>query len=85
MSIGFSDHVAWQVVGSEAVVIDLRSGSGIGLNGTAAFVWSRLASQPPASIAADLAASFAVTSEAALRDVLSFVEELRRRGLVVDR
>jgi len=85
MSTVYADHVAWQLVGPEAVIVDLRSGCGIGLNPTAAFVWSRLPTDSLPAIANELATRFDVNRASALEDLEGFVESLRSRGLVVER
>jgi hypothetical protein len=75
-------HVAWQMVGDSAVVMDLASGRTVGLNPSASFIWQRLASGAHDRLVEDFAASFRVSSEVAQQDVQRFVDYLEQQNLV---
>ncbi len=75
--------VAWQVIDDEGVVVDLDRGRSLGLNPSGAFILSLLETHDAEAIAAELNRRFQVDLAQARADVAAFVEELRRRGLVV--
>lgn len=75
-------RVAWQLVGDEAVLIDLDRGRALGLNATGSFLWPRLGRRSESELAEDLAAAFDVELESARRDVTLFLVDMRRRGLL---
>ena len=56
----------------------------LGLNPTAALVWSLLEERDAGQMAAAVAERFEIDAETAGRDVREFLELLRARGLVVD-
>jgi hypothetical protein len=75
-------RVAWQAVDSEVVLVDLDQGCAVGLNETASFLWTRLASRSEAELARELAEAFDVTEEQAAADVAAFVSDVAGRGYV---
>lgn len=80
----FADYLAWQRLGDEVVVIDLRSGTAIGLNNSGALIWSLLPDSDEAAIAAALARQFALDEARAIDDVQQFTGMLLSRGLIVE-
>ncbi len=84
MAISISNHIAWQIIDEEAVIVDLRSGVTIGLNPTASFVWSRLSHESPHEIGAELARRYGIDATEAAIDVARFVDDLCNRQLVVE-
>jgi hypothetical protein len=77
------DAAVWREVDGETVILDLASGSYLGLNATGTQLWAALvdgASQ--ADLVTVLVDSFAVDAEQALLDVDRFLETCRARGLV---
>jgi hypothetical protein len=76
--------VAWQTIGDEAVVMSLGEGRVLGLNPTAALVWSLVEERDEDGLVAAVVDRFATGTEAAREDVRSFLSLLRERGLVVD-
>ncbi len=84
MSFRIGPQVAWQIVEGEAIVVDLDSGLTIGLNPTGTFIWSQLQGRSESEIAAATAKEFEVEPDGAMADVHDFVEELRRRRLIVE-
>ena len=76
--------LAWQTIDGEGVVLDLVRGRSLGLNATAALVFSLLESHGEDAIADELARRYPVGPEEARDDVRRFVTLLRERGLVVD-
>ena len=79
-----SPDTAWQVIGDEAVIMNLAGARVLGLNPTAALVWSLLEERDEAAMATAVAERFEIDAETAGRDVREFVALLRERGLVVD-
>lgn len=77
-----ADHLAWQMIGDEAVVIDLRSGTAIGLNKSATLIWTLLTSTDDAEICAELSKKFSIEAERAAGDVREFTSLLSSRGLL---
>lgn len=84
MSYKVGSQVAWQIVDDEAVVIDLASGMTIGLNPTAAFLWSHLAGHSEDELIAALAEEFEIDDATARADVHAFLADMRERKLIED-
>lgn len=76
--------LAWQLVGEEAVLIDLQKGRALGLNETGSFLWPRIEGREEGDLARDLAEAFDVDDTRAQEDVTAFVRMLRERGYVED-
>ena len=55
----------------------------IGLNATATFLWSQLDGGDENALASAIANEFDVSEEAAKGDVRTFVDDMRRRNLIV--
>ena len=79
-----ADHLAWQMIGDEAVVIDLRSGTAIGLNKSATLIWTLLANTDDAEICTEVSKKFAVEAERAASDLREFTSLLSSRGLLFE-
>lgn len=77
-----SSRYAWQVVDGEAIVIDLRTGTARGLNPSGTFIWSRLETHAPETIASELSRRFSVAEDVAAEDVRAFVAALERDGFL---
>jgi hypothetical protein len=75
-------RVAWQIVGEEAVLLDLETGRAVGLNETGSFLWQRLESLGEDELARELAAEFCVEPDRAREDVVSFLALLGERGFL---
>jgi hypothetical protein len=75
-------RVAWQSVGDQVVVVDLRTGRALGLNETGSFLWTRLETHSAEQMAEALAAEFDVTAEDALENVNAFLRTLADRELI---
>jgi hypothetical protein len=66
-----------------AAVLDIRRGVISTFNSTGAFVWQALErSQTPEAIAADLALRTGEPLDGVLKDVLSFIEDLKTKHLL---
>ena len=79
-----SSSVTVQDVGEEVLVLNLATNELHHLNPTASWIFGRcngIATEQ--SIIADLVASFAVEPSVAQADVMSVLEQLRLRGLIV--
>jgi hypothetical protein len=77
-----AQHVAWQTVQHEAVLVDLSAGNTLGLNATGSFVWKHLEEDNVDGIAARVAEEFSIDVDSARRDVEAFIEQLISRNLV---
>jgi hypothetical protein len=80
----FPEHLAWQALGDEVVVIDLRSGTAIGLNPTGTAIWPQLERADEAEICAELSRRFSVDERTAAADLLEFTRDLCARGLLLE-
>jgi len=79
-----SPEIAWQMIGDEAVVMNLAGARVLGLNPTGALVWSLLEERDEQGLAEAVAERFAIDADAAREDVQAFLGLLRERGLVVE-
>jgi hypothetical protein len=79
-----SRETAWQMIGDEAVVMNLAGARVLGLNPTGALVWSLLEERDERGLAEAVAERFAIDTDSARADVRAFLELLRERGLVVE-
>jgi hypothetical protein len=79
-----SSDVAWQLIGDEAIVMNLGEGRVLGLNATGSLVWSLLEERDEEGLARALADRFATELEQARTDVREFLGFLRERGLAVE-
>jgi hypothetical protein len=78
-------NVAWQIVDGEAIVVDLASGSTIGLNPTGTFLWSKIdGGNDDASLAQAVAEEFEIATEIAESDTREFLTTMQSRALLVD-
>lgn len=79
-----SDSLAVADLGDEAVLLDPTSGKYFGLNEVAARVVSLTAEETTASLVIDqLQGEFEVDRSRLASDVVTFLEDLQRRGLLV--
>jgi hypothetical protein len=75
--------LTWHVAGDDVVVLDLEGSVYLKLNGSARFLWERLAqSSTEPELVAALVDAYGIDDERAAADVAGFVADLRRRGLV---
>lgn len=81
-ALRFAPHVAWQVVGGETVIVDLRNGVAMGLNGSGGTIWKHIGSTSEDAIAQQVADEFDLDLETARSDVEEFVRELLERELI---
>ncbi len=79
-----SPETAWQLIGDEAVVMNLAGARVLGLNPAGALVWSLLEERDEGGLAEAVTERFAIDTESARADVRAFLDLLRERGLVVD-
>lgn len=79
-----SPDTAWQRIGDEAVVMNLAGARVLGLNPTAALVWSLLDEHDEDGLARAVSERFEVDPQTARRDVREFLDLLRGHGLVVE-
>jgi len=77
-------RLAWQLIGGEAVVIDLAGARTLGLNPVGSLIWSLLPRLDEAAIAQEMTRRFDVALEDAESDVRAFLRALGEQGLVVE-
>jgi hypothetical protein len=81
-----ADHLLSQEIDGEMVLLDLRSGMYLGLNGVGTFVWKLISSRESpvgvGEIAEAVAAEFDVATATARRDLDQLLEELSSNRLV---
>jgi hypothetical protein len=84
MSHAIPSHVGWEEIEDRVVVVDLRSGDFRVFAQAERDIWRGLArGASPAAIGAELAATYAVATEAVGADVDAFVAALVRADLIV--
>ena len=78
------DHVHYRDLHDEIVLLDSRSDAYLGLNPSAAIVWSTLAGgHSTGQAAAALVERFGISATVAERDVATLITDLERRGLLM--
>ena len=79
-----SDDVVARQVGVKAVLLDLESGTYLGLNDVGGVVWETLEAGPAslATICDAVLEKFDVTREVATRDIADLIDDLLARKLV---
>lgn len=78
-----SDKYLYSEIDSEAVILDVNSGTYFGLNEVSNFIWQLL--QTPSSqqqLVAGILAEYEVTEAEAVRDITSLLQEMSDAGLV---
>lgn len=79
-----SDEPVWSPVGDELVMMSVENGKYYGMNDIAATIWERLEAPVTAGcLCEDLLRSFDVGRDECEKDVLNFLELLRKKGLIV--
>jgi hypothetical protein len=84
MALRRSRDLAWQVIGDEAVVMNLAGARVMGLNPVGALVFSLLEERDEESLARAVCERFDAAPERARADVKAFLADLVSRGLVVE-
>jgi hypothetical protein len=84
MTLRRNPEIAWQVIGDEAVVMDLAGARVLGLNPTGALVWSLVEEKDEEGLVEAVTEQFIVDAETAREDVRTFLDLLRERGLVAE-
>jgi hypothetical protein len=82
MARKIASHVAWQIVEGEAILVDLSSGTSIGLNPAGTLIWSVLERLDERAIVQQTAEHFGISHEVAQRDVQEFLIDMERRRLI---
>jgi hypothetical protein len=81
--VGVCSDVSSREFDGEWVLLDLRNGAYFGLDELGGAIWDNLVKgRSPAEIAASLSATYSVTEDVLLRDVLVLVDDLLDRELV---
>jgi hypothetical protein len=84
MALRRSPDLAWQVIGDEAVVMNLAGARAVGLNPVGALVFSLLEERDAEGPARAVCERFDATPERARADVKAFLADLVAHGLVVE-
>ena len=85
-SLVIPDDVVFEVLGEEAVLLNLRTGVYFRLNETGTRIWQVIEERGEAAAAADaVAREFEVDAEVARRDVDALVRELEKQQLLESR
>lgn len=74
----------WREVEDEVIVLDKRTWTYMGINGSGAVLWKGIAQGASvAQLVERLRAAYGIDEQAAVRDAGAFVEMLREHGLLV--
>lgn len=73
---------AWQIVGGEAIVLNVESGRAVGLNEVATFIWPQLEKLDTDQLAEAIVREFNVDLATARADLATFVDRLVKEGLL---
>lgn len=77
--------LTWHVAGDDVVVLDLDGSVYLKLNGSGRLLWELLASTATEDdLVTALVDTYGIDQDRAATDVVGFLAELRRRGLVAD-
>ena len=84
IEVAIPDHVLFQHLDGEAVLLDVRSGGYFGLNGVGTFVWQKFASGSGLdAIIEALQADYEVDKARSNADIQVFLLALQSQGLVI--
>lgn len=82
MAYVIGDHIAWQRVGDQVVLVDLESAVAIGLNPAASLILPMLEDHDEGSIVSAVVREFDIESERARRDLREFISKLTSQDVV---
>jgi len=78
-----SKRVVWETIDNEGVLLNLNNGNYFSLNEVGLTIWEEVAENKAIDkVASTIAKKYAVSSKQALSDVLSFMDQLLKQGLV---
>ena len=78
-----TNNVACRIIEGQAFIINTKTSTLHELDETGTFIWELIEKNKSAQeIAEKLASTYAVTTEHALKDVIDFIEELDKKGIV---
>ena len=84
LTVAIPEHVLFQHLEGEAVLLDVRSGGYFGLNEVGSYVWQQLtAKQVLPTIVEGVCGHFEVKEATAAADVKAFLTALQTQGLVI--
>jgi hypothetical protein len=79
------ERLMWREVGEEVIVLDKRSWTYMGVNGSGALLWRALVDGASGEqLVARLRDAYGLSPEDAARDVEAFVQLLRSHGLLAE-
>ena len=77
-----SPRIAWQVVGGEAIVLDVTTGLAVGLNEVGTFIWKNLETLDREQLVENIVREFAVDRATAKGDLETFLDRFVREGVL---
>lgn len=81
--LAISDHANGRRIGDELVVLDLRDGNYLSLNGVAARIWELISEgRSLAQVCAAMEDEYDVERDVLERDIIGLATDLQARGLV---
>lgn len=75
--------VSWRVIEGQAVLVFNIEGEVQVLNEVGTYIWEHVEEEDVDSLARNIAETFAVSEEEARRDLLAFLQDLRRSGALL--
>lgn len=83
ITIGIPEHVLFQQVEQEAVLLDVKNGGYFGLNPVGTFIWQLLVDgQPVSSVLSALCEHYEISKRQATADLQAFLTALEAQGLI---
>lgn len=76
-------EVSWRVIEGQAVLVFNIEGEVQVLNEVGTYIWEHLEEEDVETLARNIARTFAVCEEEARRDLLVFLEDLRKSGALL--
>ena len=80
-----AEHVTWQRVGDEVIVVDLNTRHAMGFNQVGSLIWELVGQADESTLARIVAERFAVPLARSAPDVRAFLAYLLARGLLEER
>ena len=81
-SLKRNSDVSWRTIEGQSVLVFNREGEVRVLNDVGTYVWEHV-EETPAAMAAEIAKQYDVSEEEALKDVFSFIEEMKGIGALI--
>lgn len=75
--------VSWRIIEGQAVLVFNIEGEVQVLNEVGTYIWEHLEEEDVDTLAGNIAKTFAVSEEEARRDLLAFLQDLRKSGALL--